>query len=477
MPLLFQTPEFLLLAWAVFLLLLEAFLPGLSPAKVAKLAMLGTAGVLLSTWCFQIEMVPQWGGLYQTDNTALFFKRFFLVTLLAVTGMSHEYGNKLPLGRAEFMVLPLFTTVGMLLLASAADLMTVFVALELVTISFYLLVAYQRNLAASLEAGAKYLIIGALSTGFLVYGIAFVFGSTGSTSLLEIGVSAKIEGITFALLLGMALILVGAAFKVAAVPFHMWAPDVYQGAPTPITAFLAVGSKAAGFVLLLRVLFLNGFGIGELQSYIGASLAFLGAASVLLGNLAALPQQNLKRLMGYSSISHAGYMLLALSCVGVTERAVQAVFLYLVIYLLSTLLVFFALSWLGGRLGGYDLSHYAGLSQRCPLMAFGLTVGMASLAGIPPLAGFLGKLGILAALWEQGSYTLLGLALFGAAASLFYYFAPLKVMYWQAPPRTGEPLPLSGCVAWTVLVLSGALLVLGIWQAPLMQTVSWVLQK
>ncbi|MDD5262377.1 MAG: NADH-quinone oxidoreductase subunit N [Methylacidiphilales bacterium] len=462
-------PEFQLLLWAVLLLIFEAYRPQTSAKVIARLAIFGAALVFAGLFCPKLNLDAgySWEGLYKLDSLAVFFKGFFLLTLIVVLWMSGEFVEELPLARNEFLILPLFPTVGMMLLASAVDFMTVFVAIELVTISFYILVAYQRNNAASLEAGAKYLVIGALSTGFLVYGIAFLYGSVGSTAFSDILGALAVSGksINPGLLFAMVLIVTGLAFKVSAVPFHVWAPDVYQGAPTPVTAFLAVGSKAAGFAVLLRILDLDGFSHAALVPYSSSLLVVLAGATVVLGNFAALPQRNIKRLLAYSSIGHAGFMLMALSCH--TVRGVEAVLIYLVIYMLAALLAFFVITLVSRQVGGDELSNYSGLSQRSPLAAFALLVAFVSMAGIPPLAGFLGKLAVFAAVWETRRYFLLALGIISAAAGLYYYLGVVRSMYWNEPTREAPAVELSFSSQILVWFLTLALIILGFSQIPL----------
>jgi NADH-quinone oxidoreductase subunit N len=466
-------PEIQLLVVAVALLVFEAFVPTVCPKKIAYAAMTGVAVVLIGTWCSVTPDLGIFSGLYQSDALAVFFKRLFLVTLFFVLWMSSETVEDLPLGRSEFLIIPLFTTVGMMLLASAINFMTLFVALELVTISFYILVAYQREKLASLEAGTKYLIIGALSTGFLVYGIAFLYGSVGGTSLSELARALASGPVHGGFLLAALLILVGLGFKMAAVPFHVWAPDVYHGAPTPVTAFLAVGSKAAGFVILIRVFAMDGFKNDGMMPYVASILGLMAALSLLLGNLAALPQRNIKRLLGYSSISHAGFLLMGVSCL--SERGIQAVLLYLLVYALASLLAFYIINKLGPILGGDELPLYAGLSQRSPLLAFALMAAFVSMAGIPPLAGFVGKLGVFAAVWEDANYVLLVIGIIGAVSGLYYYLKVVREMYWQEPARAAEPIALSLSTKFLVGGLSTALLVFGFFQIPLARLVAQVL--
>src|SRR5205085_3479347 len=333
------------------------------------------------------------GGLwnfYTADPLAIFFKRFALVTTILVLAMIIDYaplvresihGTTHQSGLGEFFALPIFTCAGLMWMASAIDFVMIFVSLELVTVSFYVLVSFTRRNPATLEAGVKYLILSALATGFLVYGITWVFGVTGETNLARVAAALAQPGIDEApALFGMVLILVALGFKIAAVPFQIWVPDVYQGAPTPVTAFLSVGSKAAGFVVLIRVLqpFL-------VMPQMERLLILVAAGTLIYGNLAALPQTNLKRLLAYSSIAHAGYLLIGVVCL-----AGEAVAYYLAAYLLMTVLSFAVLV-VVSRQTGDNIDDFNGLAKRSPFLAFAMLIAMASLAGLPFTAGFLGK--------------------------------------------------------------------------------------
>jgi NADH-quinone oxidoreductase subunit N len=373
-------------------------------------------------------------------------------------------------GTGEFYCLPVFACAGMMWLASAKDLASAFVALELVTITFYILVAYMRRNVGSLEAGVKYLILGALSTGFLVYGIAWVYGTTGTMNLAELSnLESDISNPT-GLLFGIALVLVGLGFKMGAVPMQVWIPDVYQGAPTPTTAFLSVGSKAAGFILTIR--FLEPFLINETtRGPVLTILLILASATLLFGNLAAIPQTNFKRLLAYSSIAHAGFLLLALAA-GKPETAAslgsaKAVSFYLATYLIMTLGVFFILSQVRIQRDGENITDFNGLGKTNPQLALALTVLLAALAGVPLTAGFIGKFFVFSLAVEARLWVGIGIAFISAAAGFYYYLNIVRAMWWT---NTGEKSPITlpplskACIA----VLTIATLVLGIWPQPIL---------
>jgi NADH-quinone oxidoreductase subunit N len=382
-------------------------------------------------------------GMFVADGLAIFFKRFFLLAAVLVLILAVEFSDRIATGIAEYYSLIIFALAGMLFAASANDFTMLFVAIELITITFYVLTSFQRGKVISLEAGVKYLILGALSSAFMVYGIALVWGITGKFNFTELSAVAGNFTTNKVFLFGVLFILVGLGFKIAAFPFQMWTPDVYQGAPTPTTTFLAVGSKAAGFVLLLRFLFTA---IPSVTAHWDKLLIIISAITILYGNLCALPQRNLKRLLGYSSIAHAGYLLLGVATLSASGQA--AVLYYLGGYLFTTLAAFSVIALVMRHLDSEDLGGLAGLNQRSPLLALTLTLAMVSLAGIPPLAGFFGKFLLLKAVIEQGAtnhgyYCLAFTALAGVVISLYYYFGVIRAIYWSKETPSREPIAIS----------------------------------
>jgi NADH-quinone oxidoreductase subunit N len=379
-------------------------------------------------------------GAFLSDDLAIFFQRFFLVAAILVLFTAVEFADRIAAGITEYYSLIVFALSGMLFAASANDFAMLFVSIELITITFYILVSFQRGKAASLEAGVKYLILGALASSFLIFGIALIWGTTGKLNFTELAVVAPQFADSKIFLLGVLLVLVGLGFKIAAFPFQIWTPDVYQGAPTPTTAFLAVGSKAAGFVLLLRVLFTA---VPAVTHGWTRLLIIISGVTILYGNLCAIPQRNLKRLLGYSSIAHAGYLLLGVAALSASGQS--AVLYYLAGYLFTVMAAFLVIALVLRHLDTEDISGLAGLNQRSPLLAATLTLAMVSLAGIPPLAGFFGKFLLLKAVIEQaqltgnhGYYCLVFTALAGVVISLYYYLGVVRAIYWskEAPDLT-----------------------------------------
>jgi len=331
--------EILVLVLALGILVADLWLPAPAKRKLGYVAAIGLALILCFS-LFKMNLaadVPQYAfnKMYVLDSLALFFKRFFLLGTIVVVLMSIEFADRLDAGVAEFYALLLFALSGMLFAASTNDFALLFVSLELITITFYVLTSFQRSQLRSLEAGVKYLIIGALSTSFTVFGIALVYASSGKLNFAEIAAATAAVGGNQTFLCGLLLVMVGLGFKIAAFPFQIWAPDVYQGAPLPTSAFLAVGSKAAGFVLLLRVLFTA---VPAVTAHWWRLIIIISGITILYGNLCALPQRNLKRLLGYSSVAHAGYLLLGIAAL--TPAGRSAVLYYLAGYLFTVLAAF-----------------------------------------------------------------------------------------------------------------------------------------
>ncbi len=493
--------EALTVTLGIVLLMAEAF----SPVKSkAWLGIIGAGGLVVILGLTFVAVGPGSGGdaawtrwplwnFYNFDGLAKFYKAFALVCTILVLLMAVDYRKVLSrftetpdseAGTGEFYCLPIFACAGMMWLASAKDLAGAFVALELITVTFYILVAYMRRNTGSLEAGIKYLILGALSTGFLVYGIAWVYGSTGTMSLDEIGkllihasrhnAGEIIELNRTGLLFGVALVMIGLGFKIGAVPMQVWIPDVYQGAPTPTTAFLSVGSKAAGFILTMR--FLEPFLASELtRGPVMTLLVILACATLLFGNLAAIAQTNFKRLLAYSSIAHAGFLILALAAAagesGNSPGSVKSVSFYLATYLLMTLGVFFVLGQIRIQRDGEKIRDFNGLGKTNPELAIALTILLAALAGVPATAGFIGKflvfsLAVQAKLWWGVAF-----ATIGAGAGFYYYFNVMKAMWWSEPAVTA-PIRLPCISKWCIGILTALVLVLGVYPEPI-----WALLK
>ena len=462
--------EITVLVLGMVILMAEAFATKIDKRVLAFIAITGLAIVLLATFFVDPTASPSqatgFWSFYTADRLAIFFKQFALVTTIFVLIMMTDYapvvrgsfpGATPQTGLGEFFALPIFTCAGLMYLVSAIDFVFIFVSLELVTISFYVLVSFTRRNPITLEAGIKYLVLSALSTAFLVYGIAWIFGVTGQTNLQRIAEAltnpATDRG---AALLGMVFVLVALGFKIAAVPFQIWVPDVYQGAPTPVTAYLSVGSKAAGFVVLLRVLqpFLM---LPQMQRLI----VLVALLTLIYGNLAALPQANLKRLLAYSSIAHAGYLLIGVACFD--GRAVS---FYLVAYLLMTLLSFAVLI-IVSQQTGEQIADFDGLAKRSPFLAFAMLIGMISLAGVPFTAGFLGKFFIFYAAIAQHQTMLVVVGVITVGCGFYYYLKVVRAMYWQSTAKI-DKIPVNGLSRLAISALIVATIWLGVYPQPIL---------
>ncbi len=457
--------EISVIALGVVLLLADLFMPP-ERRRFLGYAAIAALGLLLLTSLSGYGSCSLTGtafnGVFVEDGLAVFFKRFFIIGAILVLFISVEFSDRIATGISEYYSLIVFALSGMLFAASANDFVMLFVSIELITITFYVLTSFQRGRLVSLEAGVKYLILGALSSAFLVFGIALVWGTTGKLNFTELAaVAAQFENDKL-FLLGVLFVLVGLGFKIAAFPFQIWAPDVYQGAPTPTTAFLAVGSKAAGFVLLLRVLFTA---VPAITARWADLLIVISGITILYGNLCALPQRNLKRLLGYSSIAHAGYLLLGVAALSTSGQA--AVLYYLAGYLFTVLGAFTVICLVTRQVDAEDISSLAGLNQRSPLLAATMSLAMVSLAGIPPLAGFFGKFLLLKAVIQQGAtnsgyYCLAFTALAGVVISLYYYFGVIRAIYWSKDAPDLSPIALSAPAKVSVWVCIAGMFWIGL---------------
>ncbi len=469
--------EFITVGFGLLLLMYEAFSKS-NKSQIGLVAAAGLAVILVMLFCPAPSCcgVPAWMERFYTDNQiARFYKIIAVSSTILVLLMAVDFhkvldrftaGDEQGSGTGEFYCLPVFACAGLMWMASATDLVSVFVSLELATITFYVMVAYMRRNVGSLEAGVKYLILGALSTGFLVYGIAWLYGAMGTTNISEFSrvLADKTYNPNY-LLFGIALILIALGFKVGAVPMQLWIPDVYQGAPTPITAYLSVASKAAGFIVLITIIgpFLNA------ETALGTSvisiLAIMAGATLLYGNLAAIPQTNFKRLLAYSSIAHAGFLLM-----GIASGAFIEVSFYLGTYLVMTFAAFFILALVRSEEESDEIEAFDGLASRNPMLALALTIAMAALAGIPLTAGFWGKFFMFQSALIAGlSWWLIAIAFISVAAGFYYYLKVVRAMYWHSPKNNAaEPLVVPTITRLVLILLTAVILVLGIYPQPVM---------
>jgi len=418
-----------------------------------------------------------WGGSSQAifnnmlavDNFALFFKLLFLGIAALVILSSVDYVSKFARFQGEYYALVLLSTLGMMLMAAATELITIYIALELTSISLYILVGFLKD-SKSTEASLKYLLLGAVASAVLLYGMALVFGFTGKTQLGEIAqviqaMSPQTLLASPALILGIVLLIAGFGFKIAAIPFHMWVPDVYEGAPTPITAYLSVASKAAGFAIILRV-FYSAFGLPQWLSLDwGMIFAVLAAIGMTLGNVVAIPQTNIKRMLGYSSIAQAGYLMVGLAAVGFSPAADilgrSGVIFFLASYALTNMGAFIAIIAISNKLNSDLIKDYSGMFKRAPFLALALTLCLISLIGMPPAAGFMAKFYIFSAAVQHNLLWLVVIAVINSVISAYYYLRVVKVM-WLGEPASEEKVPSSGALRVALALSCLGVLLLGV---------------
>lgn len=436
-------PILFVVGWACILLLQDVFL------KSKRLTFILTVVGLVAALGFAANQIGSeaqtaFKGMLLIDGFAIFLYVIVLGSGLLAVALAYNYLKRMEIAHGEYYVLMLFSIAGIMLMASAGDLIVVFLALELLSIPLYILAAFAHPNPESEEAGMKYFLLGAFAGGFVLYGIALVYGATGETGLAEIvaAVNSGIENPTF-LLIGSALVFIGLGFKVAAVPFHMWTPDVYQGAPSPVTAFMAVGAKVGGFAALLRV-FIVAF--PSLSDDFIPVIWGIAALTLVVGNLIAIAQKNIKRLLAYSSISHAGFILMAFITYGrqsVYEDAVAAVLFYLLAFAVTSFGawgVVIALERAEGK--GLALEDYAGLGKKYPGLALAMLVFMLSFTGVPPTLGFAGKFYLFRAVLEGGYVSLAVLGVLTSVISAYYYLRVVIIMYMHegSPEVHSEPL-------------------------------------
>ncbi len=458
-------PLLALTVWACVLLLVDLFIPKGRKGWTALLAAVGLAGAMGLTLMQAGTASSAFSGMVQRDGFSTFLNVLFLGSGLLGIAVAYGYLKRMNIDRGEFYTLLLFSISGMMLMAQAADLIVIFLALELLSVPLYVLAAFARPRADSEESGLKYFLLGSFATGFVVYGIALVFGATGTTSLSGIVAATAAGSQTLLLTIGAALILVGFGFKVAAVPFHMWTPDVYQGAPTPVTAFMSVGAKAAGFAALMRVFVLA---LPSLSADLELVFQVLAGLTMFVGNIIAISQTNIKRMLAYSSIAHAGYILMALVAFGkadVAPNAVASALFYLVAYAVTSFGAWSVVMSLEKQDGkGLEINDFAGLGKRKPLLAAAMTVFMLSFTGMPPTLGLVGKFFLFRTAIEGG---FIWLALVGVLTSLisaYYYLRVVVVMYMREGEAQAEGEPW---LTFTTVVTALATILLSFFPAAL----------
>jgi NADH-quinone oxidoreductase subunit N len=468
------TPELSLLVFALLVIMLDLFIKQKKVLVVVSIAgILVSAGFTLSLWGIHATDILY--AMLSVDQYALLFKLIFLVAAGLVILASQDYISKFAQFQSEYYALVLISALGMMLMAAAQDLIAVYVSLELSSISLYVLASFLKD-QKSTEAGLKYLLLGAVSSAVLLYGMALVFGLTGHTCMPCIADSLKGMPISNimqspALLMGLILIVAGFGFKIASVPFQMWVPDVYEGAPTPVTAYLSVASKAAGFAVILRVLFVVFGATAWLSQDWGLLIAVLSAITMMVGNVVALSQSNIKRMFGYSSIAQAGYLMVGLAAVGMAAGSDalgrSGLLFFLMSYTFTNLGAFIAIIAISNKLNSDQIEDYTGMSKRAPLLAIALTLCLVSLTGLPPTAGLIAKIYIFNGAVNHGLLWLVIIAVINSVISAFYYFRIVKVM-WMGAPASEEKVPSTWALRVALSLCCLFVLLLGVLPAGFM---------
>ncbi|KPL02452.1 MAG: hypothetical protein AMJ90_05670 [candidate division Zixibacteria bacterium SM23_73_2] len=422
-------PEIFLLLWTLFIFVLDFFWDKSKTHSLGWLSLLGlgiTAGLLFGSGKGNL-----FGNMFLSDGFSFYFKLVFLSAAFLAILSSIDFVKKIDKYRGEYFGLILLSTLGMMFLCSAGELITLYIALELTTIPLFVLAAYLKSDSRSAEAGIKYVILGAISSAILIYGISIIYGLTGATDLALIQFSLASQHLKFgalgpALIFGIIFFIAGFGFKLALVPFHVWAPDVYQGAPTPITAFLSVASKGAGLAAFVRIFFVS---FNVFQPDWVMIIAVLASLGMILGNIVALMQTNIKRMLAYSSIAQIGYILIGV--VAFSWRGISSLSFYMFAYLFANMGAFIGAITFSNVTGSDEIKDYAGLSRKSPGLALCMTVFLLSLVGIPPLAGFVGKYYIFASAIERGHIGIVIIAILTSVIALYYYVGVVREMYFR----------------------------------------------
>ena len=461
-------PELTLLVTAIAVILIDLFISRKGVLTVLSLVGLVVAAIFTIMLRSSLSQAT-FNNMLAVDNFAFFFKALFIGIAAMVVLASTDYVGKFKNFRGEYHALILLATMGMMLMASTAELITMYVSLEVTSISLYALSGLLKD-GKSSESAVKYMILGAVSSAVLLYGMALIFGVTGKTQIGEISTVIRASGYVNlmdnpALVMGIVLMVAGFGFKIATIPFQMWVPDVYEGAPTPIVGFLSVGSKAAGFAIIMR-LFYTAFEYPESLSLDwGTIYAVLAVAGMIIGNTSAIAQSNIKRLLGYSSIAQAGYLLVGLATLGIAPAneviGRSSILFFLFSYALANLGAFAAIIAISNKIDSDDIKDYAGMGKRAPVLALCLTVCLISLIGMPPAAGFMAKFYIFNGAVQNGLIWLVIIAVLNSVISAFYYLRVVKAM-WFTEPVSLEKVPSSWALRLSLFITTLGVLAVGI---------------
>jgi NADH-quinone oxidoreductase subunit N len=453
-------PIIILSVFGVYLMVQGVFAPRMNKLALAYLGIIGILIALVSNFFLIGKSYTAFEGMVRVDHLTVVFNFIFMITAAMSLLLITSYSEQEHIEFIEFTPLILFSTVGMMLMGSAESLMTIFLGLETMSIALYVLAGFRRTNRYSLEAALKYFLLGAFATGFLLYGIALLYGAVGSTNLTKISeyVAQNSMNLNLLALLGMGLIIIGFGFKVALVPFHMWTPDVYQGSPIPVTAYMAVGAKAAGFAAILRVIVLAA---GQAAFEWTPVLWVLAVLTMTVGNIIALVQDDIKRMLAYSSIAHAGYILMGV--VAGNDSTVSSVMFYLVVYLFMNLGAFAVVGVVSGKNERYvKIKYFSGLGKTQPMLAFVMTICMFSLAGFPPTGGFMGKFFLFKAALQSGYVWLVIFGAINTLISVYYYIRVVVAMYMHDPLEDQKVEPIMAGAGLVILVSILGIFYLGI---------------
>jgi len=471
-------PDIILVATIAAVLIADLVLPDRDAWQTSRIASIGVLAALvpIATLAASGHDRSMFDGAYMVDHYALALKGFFLVATYVTILLSVDYINDGDYYKGEFYVLLLTSAFGMSMMASARDLITLFVALETISIPTFILAAFRKHDRESNEAGVKYYLIGVLSSALMLYGMSLIFGITGATKLSAISNYVFVNGTSSLLTVAIFLSLIGFAFKVSAVPFHFWAPDTYVGAPTPVTAFLSVASKAGGFVALISIIYYGFYADGEGAHAWWAAILVLAALSMTFGNLAALRQTNIVRMLAYSSVAQGGFMLVPFAAAGiagarghtdVARTAMGAVVIYLLVYAAMNLGAFAIVIAVARRTRSGEISSFAGLFATSPVLAVTMTLFLASLAGVPPLAGWFAKFVMFRAIIEAGTGWGVALGVLAAVNSViafFYYFGVVRKMWFDEPAEGDRtPIRVPPALAGAIALMGAVVVVIGVY--------------
>jgi NADH-quinone oxidoreductase subunit N len=454
--------EIFIAALAVFTLIAGLAIPHHKKNVVGYISALLLLCILVFSFASgSLESLGFYKGLYVNDKLSIYFKQIFIIAALLVTLMSVTYVKKLSDSRSEYFSLIIFATLGMMVMASAGDLITLYIGLELMSLSFIILTSFDKRSLKSTEAGTKYILLNAMSSAVLLYGMSLLYGLSGSAAYNEILSYLANGGNKPVVLLGSVLLVAGFGFKISAAPFHMWSPDIYEGAPTPITAFLAGGSKVAAFAVIIRlVMQVIEPGYGTIKVLIIA----LSVLSMIIGNIIAIPQTNIKRMLAYSGISHAGYILIGV--LSNTKTGISAVLFYMLLYIFANVGAFGAVTAFSNQTGKDDIKDFAGMWKRSPFISATLLISLLCLAGIPPAAGFIGKFYMFSEAVKQGYLWMAFLAMGMSVVSIYYYISVIRVMLMEdAVDSTPIVIPVSLKLVMIISIIM--ILLMGLYPGPI----------